>query len=88
MKIKVHEDSECPTYLWDKGEQVVIDCPIAAEISPIEIHVKPDGTNLEQPSLVFIMGSPCSPVTFVAQISLSKIWPAIETAIKANGPLS
>lgn len=87
MKTIIHQDDEVTTYRVEKGEQVHIDAPIAVELSLVAIHMKPDGTLSEQPSFVFEMKGP-APVMFVAQISLDKIWPAIEAAIKSKGPLS
>jgi len=87
MRTLVKDDPECPTFLWEREEQIVIQLPVIQEVHPIEIHVKPDGTTDEEPSLCFIFHVEAG-MCVSAQISLEKIWPAIEAAIKSKGPLS
>lgn len=80
----VHADEECPTYLWPKDVPIILDQPLMGEIPMVEIHVHPTGDENDRPSLIFVLQTPMG-VNVAAPISLDKLWPAVEAAIKAKG---
>lgn len=80
----VKDDSECPIYIWPKEQQIVSTTALIGELDMVEVHIKPDGDIHNQPLFCFVLETPTGH-TLAAQISLSKIWPAIEAAIKAKG---
>jgi hypothetical protein len=83
----VAETADCTTFLWKHEEPIEIYVPIVSEITPIEIHVKPDGALDGKPSLCVVMDTG-SGFCVYAQLTLETIWPAIEAAIKCKGELS
>ncbi len=85
MKTEITNDDECPAFLWDKGDQVQIDLPVVAQYKPAQIHVLPAGSLDGQPSFVFLLESNQPGLFVCAQITLNKLWPSIEAAIKAKG---
>lgn len=82
----VSKDPDCDIYLWKEGQSVTTTHPIITEIEPVEIHISPDGTENDQPALVFVFETDIG-LHVAASISLETIWPAIETAIRAKKDL-
>lgn len=83
----IKEGPQCDTWLWEHGKQIEISLPVIDELAICEIHVKPDGSIDDKPSLCIVMENQIG--IFVAtQITFESIWPAIEAAIKSKGALS
>lgn len=86
-KIRIHEDDECPVYLWDRGEAVDLrDKGPLVIVLPTEIHICPEGDIYDNPSLFLVMkDTDHGDFQLVTQISLAKLWPAVEAALKVKG---
>lgn len=80
MSTRITNDDECPTTLLSPGQIIGIN-PMtgAAQITPRELFIIPEGTVKDEPSFAFIMKDRQG-FTYVAQISYEKMLPAIEKA--------
>lgn len=82
MKTAITDDTECPTYLWEKAPVHITERTIVGELCPSSIHVIPKGSVNDDPSFLFVLDVPAPGVGFIAQLSFEKLWPAMEAAIK------
>jgi hypothetical protein len=59
-------------------DKVRLEAATAIEFSPVELHMKEDGSKNGKPSFTWVMVNPHSPVTVYAQFSLDSLIDAFD----------
>lgn len=74
--IQISKDIECPTFVMEGNERVVANGQLSSQI----LYVLPKGDIGDKPSFAFLLQH-----EIVHQISLKKMMPAIEEALRLEG---
>jgi hypothetical protein len=85
MKKLIHYDDECSAYVLDPGETLDLSGQgVLTATAPSEIYVLPEGSRTNHPAIAFVMPLPGTQYKIAMQLTLAKLYPAIEHALKLN----
>lgn len=75
-----------PTKVWDDGERINLEHlgKGSAEWAITEVHVKTDGSTLNEPTFTFVLSYPNLPFSVFAQVSLKSLTPALNAALESS----
>lgn len=80
-RLIINQTEDFATYIWERGKPLQLEMQIISELRPAEVHVIPDGSDNDKPTLIIVQETHVG-MFVLAQIDFETLWPAMEACIR------